>query len=110
MLRGELEDGGVVVEALAVWFAWASVAFFLFICSFFCHESLQSFDLDAAADDEGSALVDGFGLEVEDALCAVGGGAAGLLGDEGERVGFVEQTELAFGVLFASAGRGRRRL
>ena len=76
---------------------WASIAFFLLIRSFSCHERLQGFDLDAAAEDEGGALVDGFRLEVEDALRAVDGGAAGLLGDEGERVGFVQEAELAFG-------------
>ena len=77
-----------------------SSAFFPFIFSFFFHHSLQGLDLDAAAEDEGSALVDGLGLEVEDALRAVGGGAAGLLGDEGERVGFVEEAELAVGCFF----------
>ena len=38
------------------------------------------------------------GRDVEDAGFAVGGAAAGLFGDEGEGVGFVEEAEFASGV------------
>jgi len=53
--------------------------------------------LGPAADEEGGALVDAFRDDVEDATDAVGGDAAGLLGDEGDRVGLVEKAELAVG-------------
>ena len=46
------------------------------------------------------ALVDVLGLDVEDAALAVGGDAAGLFGDEGDRIGFVEQPQLAGGMGF----------
>ena len=53
-----------------------------------------------AADDEGRALVDSGGLMSRMRSRAVGGEAAGLLRDEGEGVGFVEEAELAAGLLF----------
>ena len=51
-----------------------------------------------AADDERGAFVEGGGLLFEDADIAIGGESAGLLGDHGERVGFVHEAEFAVGV------------
>jgi len=62
------------------------------------HKFGKEFDFFAAADDEGGALVEGAGLDVEDAAGTVGGEAAGLFREEGHGVGFVEEAELAFGV------------
>lgn len=66
--------------------------------SLFADELCKEFDFFAAADDEGGALVEGAGFDVEDAAGAVGGEAAGLFREEGHGVGFVEKAELALGV------------
>ena len=52
-----------------------------------------------AADVERGALVEFFGLDVENSAVAVRGAASGLLADEGHRVGFVHQAQLAVFVL-----------
>ena len=72
-------------------------------------ESLEEFEFGAAADHQRRALVDRRGLDVEDPPLAVERDAAGLFGDEGDGVGFVQQPQLAVGVRLAWADRGRRR-
>jgi len=52
-------------------------------------------DFGLRAEDHRYALVQTFGGEIEDALATSGGGAAGLLDDEGHRIGFVHQAQLA---------------
>jgi len=52
-------------------------------------ELLDFLDEVPVADVEGRSVVEGRGLDVEDRPEAVGGVAAGLFGDEGERRGFV---------------------
>ena len=52
-------------------------------------------DLVARAEHQRHALVQRLGLEVEDTLLAVGCRAAGLLDQEGDRVGLVDQAQAA---------------
>lgn len=59
----------------------------------------EGFHFDFAAEDEGGALVDVFGGDVEDVAGAVSGHPSGLFGNEGEGVGFVHEAEFAGGVL-----------
>jgi hypothetical protein len=61
--------------------------------------------VELAADVERHALVQLGGDDVEDALLAGGGFAAGGVGDEGHRRGFVEQAQLAVGVLVVGGVR-----
>src|SRR5687767_12804814 len=64
------------------------------LCSPALHRT-RSVDVVLAADEKRSALMQLGRLDVEDALHAVGGGAAGLLDDERQRIRFVKQPELS---------------
>src|ERR1700720_44826 len=55
----------------------------------------RGIDVVVAADEERSALVQLRGLDVEDALVAIGCRSARLLDDEGERTGLVKEAKLA---------------
>src|SRR5204862_5091440 len=70
------------------------------LISFFMpHQPLELSHFGRAANDERGPLVDAGRLDVEDGAGPGGGDAAGLLGEEGDGVGFVEEAELPFGVV-----------
>jgi hypothetical protein len=52
-----------------------------------------------AAHGERRPLMQTVGPDVEDATLSVGGQSAGLLGEKGDRIGFVHQAQLALGML-----------
>src|SRR5262245_30157048 len=60
---------------------------------------IKRLHLDRAADDEGGALVDAVGDNLQDPAASIGGLAARLLDEEGNRVGFVQETEFAGGMV-----------
>src|SRR5690348_14127096 len=59
-----------------------------------CDELLEQRDVHRAADDEGHALVDRLGLDIQDALRSGTGAAAGALDDEREGRALVQEAQL----------------
>lgn len=63
------------------------------------HTPHQLFHLHLATYRQARSLMDAFGMDIEDALFAVGGQAACLFSNERDRVGFVQQAQFTIGEL-----------